>query len=294
MTTFRHRCIQDLAWVIQSPPLISGDIKQTNWWTATDCEKEYQACLPALISLDHNPTVLEQKLHHAKSYRLGHYFEALTTFWLETSPNYTLLVKQHPIRDKHTTLGEIDFIIRDNRSGEIIHLEVAVKFYLGHNHLCNMGNWHGPELKDRLDLKFNRLRQHQTQLSRKYPHLMPHAVDSRACLLKGRLFYPPGLKQCTTTFSAPQHLRGYWQHSLPEIPASAHNSQKLIHLPKKYWLAPIQNIAQHPATPHHPLSQAGCFALCSDNQEQQRLFVLPDDFWLNVQIPALTAEPAQQ
>ena len=294
MTTFRQRCVQDLAWVIQSPPLISGCIAHTSWWTATDCEQEYQACLPELIRLDNNPTGLEHALQRAKSYRLGHYFEALAALWLQISPNYALLAKQLPLRNEHKTLGEIDFTIRDNRTDSIIHLEVAVKFYLGRSNLNEMSNWHGPGLKDRLDLKFDHLRQHQTQLSRKYPELMPLPVDSSACLLKGRLFYPPDLKQHTTSFSTPQHLHGYWQHSPPD-PLTAHDSQKLIYLPKKYWLAPIQdNAPLTSCSPTLPLNQPECFARYCDNEERQRLFILPDDFWLNLQTPDPAAEPAQQ
>jgi hypothetical protein len=291
MTTFRHRCVQDLAWVIRSPPLISGHIAQTDWWGAGHFTQEYQACLADLVKLDLDPGALEKALSNVKSYRLGHYFEALVAFWLGISPHYRLLARQIPLRNGTKTLGEIDFIIQDRKTGQIIHLEVAVKFYLGHGDLHNMTNWHGPGLKDRLDIKFEHLCRHQTQISRKHPELVPYPVDTYACLLKGRLFYPPN-QPAGTLFTAPAHPSGSWCHTPPEI--SEQNSQ-LIHLTKKNWLAPIEDAGHHPAgLPPLPPAKPECFAHCYHGREQRRLFILPANFWLSAQTPAPAAEQAQQ
>ncbi|MEZ5448189.1 MAG: DUF1853 family protein [Thiolinea sp.] len=81
--------------------------------------------------------------------------KCLVGFWLQLSPHYQLLYSQLPVRDTERTLGELDFIVRRVADDAVLHLEVAVKFYLGHaagqGGLAQMANWHGPSLQDRLD-----------------------------------------------------------------------------------------------------------------------------------------------
>lgn len=288
---FKHRAVQDLAWAIRSPPIISGLHAGTDWWDTKRLEQEYQNYLPQLRLLDKSPDKLESALQHKKSHRLGHYFEALIAFWLETTPAYELLLSQFQLRNQHRTLGEIDYLIRDLSTGKVIHLEVAVKFYLGNSGLNNMANWHGPELQDRLDKKFNHLCTHQTQLSRKHPDLTPYAVDEYACIVKGRLYYPPDI-QPGTVFTDPHHLHGHWHnylHDSTEHEAACHQ------LTKRDWLAPINNISKHQteALTAIPVEPACCIKH-SSGTEQERLFILPEDFWLNVQIHDPAAVLTQQ
>ena len=100
-----------------------------------------------------------------------------------------------PIREGGDTLGELDFIIRDNLSGLNYHWEVAVKFYLGvaDTHQCD--NWHGPGKRDRLDIKLAHLRDRQSPICQRVQTqavLREMAIDIAGCavILKGRLFYP--------------------------------------------------------------------------------------------------------
>lgn len=278
---FKHRCVQDLAWAIRSPPMISGFIADTNWWNTKQLEQEYQIYLPQLQQLDKDPAALEAALEKTKSHRLGHYFEALMAFWLQTTPAYELLLNQFPLRNQHRTLGEIDYLVRDLHTGKIIHIEVAVKFYLGKDGLNNMANWHGPELQDRLDKKFNHLSAHQTQLSRKYPDLVPYAVDEYACIVKGRLFYPPNI-EAKTTFTHPDHLHGRWHNYLPD---SAEHGINYSQLQKKDWLAPLEDMSKHQTKPLTAMpAEPACCAGHAANKEQSRVFILPENFWANVQI----------
>lgn len=287
---FKHRCVQDLAWAIQSPPMISGFIAGTNWWDVEKLEQEYQTYLPHLARLDENPAELEAALEKIKSHRLGHYFEALMTFWLRTTPSHELLLSQFPLRNQHRTLGEIDYLVRDLNTGKIIHIEVAVKFYLGKGELNNMANWHGPGLQDRLDKKFNHLSNHQTQLSRQHPELVPYAVDEYACIVKGRLFYPPNI-EAETTFTHPHHLHGRW-HSYP--PDSAEHSISYSQLQKKDWLAPLEDMDKHQTKPLTAMPpEPACCIGHAVGKEQSRVFILPENFWANVQIHDSTAVPIQ-
>ena len=159
---FKH-----LAWVIQSPPVISGEINGSHWLNKEDCQAEYLACLPVLLALDENPEPLRNSLTHLKPYIIGKRFECFVQFWLEISPNFELLDRNVVLQGETQTLGEADFFIRDLANDKIIHLEVSVKFYLGVGTLSAMHHWHGTNLRDRLAT-------HQTQRSKKYPELMPY------------------------------------------------------------------------------------------------------------------------
>ena len=274
-TLFAHRCVQDLAWVIASPPIISGNINHTNWWKSNHCKHEHHRCLDTLTALDKNPAPLLTAIDQSKSHRLGHYFETLVAYWLTISPNYEVLLAGHPLRNANKTLGEIDFLLRERPTNKIIHLEVAVKFYLGTDELNNMNNWHGPGLHDRLDKKFNHLCNHQTQLTKKYPTLIPYTVDETACLIKGILFYPPKQTQ-STDFTAENHLAGYWY----QVPTHPEITMGCLPLSKKYWLADIppteqQVLLSAPQTTPEPQMHINY----TDTNKTERFFILPSDFW---------------
>lgn len=270
---FKHRCVQDLAWVIQSPAVISGIYNDTHWLSSNWWQTEYQDCLPALIALDNNPTPLQSALSQLKTKRLGERFECFVEQWLNISPNYRCLAKNLPLRINKQTLGEIDFIIEEITSGKLIHLEVAIKFYLGIGNLDLAQNWYGPNLKDRLDIKFNSLTTHQTQLAKKHPDLIPYKIDESWCMLKGRMFYPCD-SQATSKLFDSKHLRGCWHEQTLEI-----TNTNLCPLHKNDWLAektaPFETNATSAPVIEHPI----CHIEHKNGQELRRLFLLPQKHW---------------
>lgn len=171
----------------------------------------------SLLVLDQDPVKLESMLAAQKDRRLGNYFETLWAFALELNPRYQLLERNLQINDGQNTLGEMDFIVLDNKTGRCAHWELAIKFYLGAGDTTNQAAWHGPGKKDRLDLKVGHLLSRQTLLS---AHPVAKAalqqraikIDDCAVIFKGRLFYP--WQQSGPEFY-PQsanttHFRGKW------------------------------------------------------------------------------------
>lgn len=287
--TFKHRCVRDLAWVIGSPPLIAGEIDGVQWWSHTHCINELHDCLPALKTLDENPQPLLAHLATLKNRRLGSVFEGFISFWLSISPNYRLRQQNiQLIKDKHT-FGEIDFIIEDLRSGVLIHLEVAVKFYLGSPPFTDAYRWFGTNTKDQLGKKFNHLRRQQTQLSNTHAellqHYFPQAIEQRHCILKGRLFYP--FNEATSPENipiAPKHLRGRWCYSQQRNPAAI-----AIKIDKAHWLAELSaadcaELGVTDVDTINTIDRAECFVELDKGAEQnglmekQRIFYLPDGF----------------
>jgi len=283
MNRFKHRHLRDLAWVICSPPLVSGQHNNTHWWSQQDCLAEFNDCLPALLHLDQNPEALELHLSTQKSKRLGHYFEALIAYWLMLSPNYELLAQNIQIIQNKRTLGEIDFIIKELQSSQIIHLEVAVKFYLGSPPYNDPYRWFGMNTQDQLGKKVDHLINHQTQLSKNYASdllKLTDKIDKRHCLLKGRLFYPSPQQEPPHGVEK-SHLRGKWTRK-------NHTDTKNLLYPinKSLWLAKINNEdidRQLIQTNFTENEQPECYAALEMDKsgayiECGRVFYLPKDF----------------
>ncbi len=62
--------------------------------------------------------------------RLGHQMEHVFKQLLEASNQYDILIHSLPIKDDNRTIGEIDFILRDVASEQLIHVELTYKFYI--------------------------------------------------------------------------------------------------------------------------------------------------------------------
>lgn len=63
--------------------------------------------------------------------RMGHYHERLWHWLLDRAPNTCLLGHNLRITRKRNTLGELDMLYRRRDDPTPVHLEVAIKFYLG-------------------------------------------------------------------------------------------------------------------------------------------------------------------
>jgi len=287
LNRFSNRLVRDLAWVIASPPLVSGNYNDTHWWSHKDCLQEFKDCLPALITLDQNPSPLIEHLEKLTSGRLGLRFESFIAYWLTISPNFELLAQNiqiiEPFVSPHKkgchTHGELDFIIRDIHTDKTIHLEVAVKFYLGTEPYEDPFRWFGTNTKDQLGKKVEHLKSHQTQLSNNFVnHLKKYGylIDTKQCLLKGRLFYPRKID------NAPQgvtknHLRGRWDYA-----STAIENKLLFPLDKKDWLAELNYDDLYERDLETSLlknEKALCYISATQGfKEIERIFYLPEDF----------------
>lgn len=282
---FKNRVVRDLAWVIQSPPLTSGIKNNVTWLDQVFCNQEFEDCLEALINLDKNPSPLLDHLDKLKSKRLGYRFEAFVNFWLQISPNYDLVDHNIQIIENKRTLGEIDFIIRDKRSLKTIHLEVAVKFYLGVEPFEDSFRWFGTNIQDQLGKKLAHLQEHQTQLTIKYPDYLVHNINEYYCLVKGRLYYPFGSDTAPKNTSN-NHLRGRWIKQKDLHEESSLKDLELYPIEKVEWLSQLTSYDldnREIFEDLEPLKKAqSCIATKNNDQtnleEVSRIFVLPDDF----------------
>jgi len=196
-------------------------------------------------------TQLDAFLHnyneHKPTSRLGVYFERLWAFAFEHHPDYHLIHHNLPLRTAGQTLGELDFVVRYLPTDICEHWEVAVKFYLQ----LPGPYWVGPGLKDRLDIKLNRMAQHQLPFIRR-PEVesllqgLSLDINRQWAQIPGRLFKilgTPSEAQANRRspwrdshywWATPKSFIGYF-NTLPHL-----QDLSWLHLPKCAWLAPLQ------------------------------------------------------
>ncbi len=246
----KNQTVRDLAWMLFSPPLITlpADSNIRVLWPLRDLGREPLA--DWLRGIDENPDALEAHLSTAKSPRLGIYFESLCAYFFSNYPGFTLIAQNLQVNrilgaSEKKTLGEFDFIVQHQQ--QFLHIETAVKFYLGtgtapqHN---QTNFWIGPNANDRLDKKVGRLLDHQLVLA-DWPEgqevltKMKVPNVSKCLLMPGYLFYPER-DTCPTPDDVHQdHNRGRWitfSRAISLLEQTASDKDQWCVLDKRLWL----------------------------------------------------------
>lgn len=234
---------RDLWWVASSPPLLRSVARfpQFNDDQHADRREAIRHAVEALdvLSLEEAAAAVG-----VRGWRVGYYFEVLVAYWITHMPGWTLLATNHQVREERRTLGAFDVIARDP-NGEVEHWEVAVKFYLLLGDRADWRSWIGPNQRDRLDKKVNRMRDHQLVLSRReigLASLAPLGVDHihrRLAVLKGCFFTEWGEPAAGPDQSV-SDAQGRWVDT-PRLAAlrEAFPESRWTPRPKPYWLAPL-------------------------------------------------------
>jgi hypothetical protein len=285
----RNPLVRDLSWALSSPPLLQRDDPGVRWPDSEWFLELGQDYHKQLEQLDTDPQPLRRLIDSQKDRRIGNYFENLWRYWLQDNDRYELLFANLPVRSAQRTIGEFDLLVRDRQTGKTLHWELAVKFYLGVGDTTRPANWWGPSRHDRLDLKTDRLLQHQTRLalhpqSRQLLSELGLKIDETWLIVKGRLFYPSRRAATAPRGAGNEHLRGFWMTA--DTFASEPESYWLP-LSRQQWLAPVTQVdpalcrdTTALAKPWNitPLAQPLCVARIDRGMEVARGFIVPDDW----------------
>lgn len=267
LTPFSTQQVRDLAWACFSQPLIfAGELDAAA--ALTDASFALTHSRRAwLEGLDRSPQPLLQHLANRRSHRLGIYFESLWQFFLGEDPAFELLAHNLPIHHEGRTLGEFDCLYFCHDRQQVVHLELAVKFFLGlrARQASNDGrgdppqtseakHWLGPDAKDRLDLKLAHLLQRQTRLSdtpaaREALSALNIEVGCKEVAFKGYLFTHSTQPMLPPPAFNPACNLGHWMtcsevtHALEtgdtQSGTGAEGTAYTV-LPKMQWLGPAQ------------------------------------------------------
>lgn len=215
----------DIDWVLNSPSLINVPNNAASF-------------LDLLETTDLNMPAFNAKDFLARN--LGGYYENLVSFIINNA-RYLLDIKRNiRVYNNKITLGEFDFI-GSSRAGDF-HLECAIKYYLRTGAGTELKDFIGPGKKDRLDLKYERMLNHQLKLSQ-----TPQGIQ--ACLqeglrpsifimlIQGYLFHPfdefGSQIELHPTIN-PNHLQGWWlrQNEVSNIK----DADQYVIMKKPFWL----------------------------------------------------------
>jgi hypothetical protein len=247
MGDVQHPQLRDLIWAVCSPSLIKP---LPGWPTAFSLDRVDEA----RARLEHTDTrALERHLEQRNTRFLGSYFEALWDFFFIHDPRFTVVAKNLQIRDVHHTIGEFDFIIEDHQANQHIHLELAIKFYLGFSETNALPYtdgehiWLGPQARDRLDIKVARALEHQLTLQQ-HPvaqqQLQALGVETAEpqFLFKGCLFQPDPILPLPDYVPDTSHHPGAGQHAgwlcIDRLSSALNDDGPWYLLHKHHWPAP--------------------------------------------------------
>ncbi|WP_163557234.1 DUF1853 family protein [Halomonas sp. NO4] len=313
---WHHPLVRDLAWLLACPDLVDGS------WPPRPGRDDLGLSDPAhldawLADLEGNPAALEACVGDTLAGRMGLYHERLWQFLLAHSPGTRLLAHNLRVHREKQTLGELDLLYcRDDRAIPI-HLEVAIKFYLGlpegPGEAADPARWIGPGGADSLACKLAHLRDHQLPLSSRAEAREvirealadrlpgPLMTITRRLALPGVLFQPWRAPLPTPRGSAATHWQGRWlrwsewRDFRDGLPPSTRGAW----LARPHWLALPRDpafvalrtlearLAQHFADPGSPVQVA-----LATPAGRQRLFIVDDD-WPR-QIPLPPRQPPSQ
>ncbi len=309
-----HPLVRDLAWILLAPDLIAmpWPRRPSRGELGLDDDGQLATWLDALEAA---PDTLEEHLAPALKGRMGLYHERLWQFLLDAAPGTRLLAHNLRIHQGKRTLGELDLLYCRRDDPRPVHLEVAIKFYLGlpqgPGAPDDQARWIGPGGADSLAAKREHLHRHQLRLAGS-----PEAHESLARLLSphwptgrdgpvptlavrlaipGVLFTPWHAPLPPPREATPDHLQGHWlfardwhrlRDGLPRgtLGAWLHKPHWLA-LPRREALQPLRDLearlAQHFTGPASPVQ----LALWHPEMGGRRVFVVADDWPRQIPLP---------
>lgn len=280
--------IADLRWILTEPATLVAELRPFS---------ALHKRLPAptatwLTGLAKEP---QQLLHYfaqtGANARLGRYFERLLGFYFTHAPGLDVALLASNVKvpgqlPTQTTLGELDFVLQQGNT--VMHLEVAVKFYLGLP--GNAGwQWLGPNARDQFAAKLARLCQHQLPVSANSAEYGSR-ITERAFLLQGALFFPWAVQPdaeafadlpCTVHASVLNPCNNHseaahqWLYArqLPDF--IAQHGSRYRHLAKHEWLSGYSNRVPTWLAQQTPIIRPQMY--CADGVTPlRRLMVVPN------------------
>jgi len=280
--------VRHLAWLCRAPQLLHSPLTfEPGRYFPDDVPEKLEAW-------DRHPETAPALLTEAPQKRLGFYFERLYRVLLEELLGWDTLIQNQQIQSNGRTIGELDFVVHNRLEDRIEHHEIAIKYYLGVPEPGGKDLWYGPNARDRLDLKTDRLLHQQsqrTQLPEAQALLESAGITGPVTpriFMPGYLFHPAAADVSVPEYVPANHLRGRWRY-LSQISPSEISGWVVLNKP--HWIGPW-----HQSGPPEPGKIAAAlntiqrhgvpllFARLQQDvssgfwQEVDRLFVVPDSW----------------
>ncbi len=181
---------------------------------------------------------------------LGKRAEYFFKFCIEQSTNYDLVVHNLQIFKGTTTLGELDYIVQERKTGKLLHIELVYKFYLyDPDHIeknntipepyqTELVKYIGPNRRDNFLYKLNRLKTHQLPLlytnqakdTLSLLGINVYKIQQQVCFL-AHIFIPRALWQHDYKYINKKCISGYYVGYSAFAKAKTSNT---YYLPEKF------------------------------------------------------------
>ena len=214
--------------------------------------------------------------------KLGHLYEDALAILLRESPTLDLLAQNLQIRkDIHTTVGELDFLLREKATDNLIHLELATKFYLAVDTPEGL-TFPGPDARDNYHHKLSRLREHQLTLPKRFhdhlPEIYRDSTIQTTQLIYGCLFdHIHADHLASPQFISSTCRRGRWLHEY-EIPKHFHKETQFHLIPKYLWPVPFDLRIDIPLEPWKPNESTNHCLMIRAGDDPTPYFISPDNY----------------
>ena len=220
---------------------LEGFLSLSNLSVAADLLKVENFELPAIPIFEEYAS----QLTFSDNLRLGNRLEKFFSFVIQKSTSYSLAVENFQIVENKITLGEIDFLLRNNQSNQLFHIELATKLYLYDSTLSGeLERWVGPNRKDSLLQKIEKLKAHQFPLlytSQAKNDLSAKGIDPTDCkqkiCFKAKLFLPFAAKDILPPFVKNKNIDGYFT-TFPVFQGTEFKNQHYFLPEKQDWIVP--------------------------------------------------------
>lgn len=245
-------------------PLLLGDLP------------EARAFNPRVLTLTPCPAALDL------SQKLGHLYEDALAILLEGSSTYDLLEQRLQLHmPGKSTIGELDFLLRDLSSDQLIHLELATKFYLAVETPDGI-TFPGPDSRDNFSKKVHRLRSHQLPLAKNYRYLLPGAYREESItvrhLIHGCIFdHIASTTPASPEFVNPHRRQGSWL-TVTELSELFPLNTGFETIPKHLWLVPPDLLANTTLEPWTPPAFLDRCVMLRITGETLPHFITPDGY----------------
>jgi hypothetical protein len=234
---FKSKIVRDLHQSIVSPYVLNDNLNLPIHFL----EMDNSVFEKWLKFLDKDPSELIEFVEKNHSKRLGRYFENLLHFYFKFHPNIKVLEVGKQIFKGKITIGEMDFILKNKTTEEIIHLETAVKYFAKEKgksdfkyFICPNGTRNFGDKLDKTFAKQLRITQRkETQLFLKESGYLP--IKSHH-FIKGILFYHPDeIENFNHDRLNPNHKKSWWIYQSEIDTLSSNSKYKVVH--KLKWLS---------------------------------------------------------
>lgn len=220
------------------------------------------------------PLNLEQKL--------GYLYEDALAVMLKSTSRYGSVERGIQIRrEAGHTLGELDFLMRDLNSGLLVHLELAVKFYLAVE-TENGFLLPGPDARDNYFRKLEKMRTHQLVLVEKFRDLLPEKFRDEEIvtqqLVQGCIFAHVNSSQpVEAEFLNPMGRRGKWLHA--KDCAEYFGKNVLLEIvPKPLWPVPLELLEEIELEKYEVDQAMGRCVMVRANGGETPYFIAPNGY----------------